>query len=249
MSYDFSVDKKTGIILVSGYALVGALLFVAGFLLGINYGLSSRAAEIVAGFSPAKIAPARSRSASAKSAEQRLETSLMPGSLAPPARTPSVSPPPLAPQSPVGGAANAITATEPAAPVSTAQSISQKAVQPLTIPPTAGPPAALPPPVSPAKPGTAAAATTAASSPPASHHGYSIQVGAFLDPRNAAQLAKDLQQQGYKATVLDFSDSEYRVWHAVRFGQFKDMAAAAREARTFERNEQLLAIVRHANSL
>jgi hypothetical protein len=74
-------------------------------------------------------------------------------------------------------------------------------------------------------------------------------VGAFLDPINASRLAKNLQEQGYPARVLNFSDSEYRVWHAVRFGEFKHLEAAARAARQFERRQQLVAIVRRADSL
>ena len=54
---------------------------------------------------------------------------------------------------------------------------------------------------------------------------------------------------GYPANVFNFPDSDYRVWHAVRFGQFKHLEAAARAARRFERTEQLLAIVRRADSL
>ncbi len=48
MPYDFSVDKKTGLLLLTGYVLVSFLLFVAGFLFGLNYGLSSKVAEILA---------------------------------------------------------------------------------------------------------------------------------------------------------------------------------------------------------
>src|SRR5581483_2740311 len=41
MGYQFSMEKKTAIVVISGFALVGALLFSAGLLMGVHFGLVS----------------------------------------------------------------------------------------------------------------------------------------------------------------------------------------------------------------
>ncbi len=243
MPYDFSVDKKTGLLLLTGYVLVSFLLFVAGFLFGLNYGLSSKVAEILARSSPPTVS--QPAVAAAKPSLQTLQTSLPTPQVTPPSLTPSVPSTASAVLSPPSvAAASALVARAAAAPQTPAPQSTPTSKSPAaTSPAAATPPAASP------TPATAATAASQPASPPARQPGYSIQVGAFLDAANAARLAKNLQKMGYPANVFNFPDSDYRVWHAVRFGQFKHLEAAARAARRFERTEQLLAIVRRADSL
>lgn len=249
MPYDFSIDKKTGVILIAGYALVGVLLFVAGFLLGIEYRFSSRPADLMVQSSPAKSPQASSEAPAAKPTEQSAQVSPPPTAQAQPVPTPVLTPTPLDEQPPASTAPNASLETGPSASASPTNNTPQAAVQPPVIPPA--PISSASAPQVPAQ-ATSSATEAAAASPPilsASEREYAIQVGAFLDPGNAARLAKDLQGKGYKATVFNATDSRYRVWHAVRIGPFKDMQTASREARSFKETEQLLALVRPANTL
>lgn len=240
MPHDFSVDKKTGIILVTVCGLMGVLLFIAGFLLGVQYHVSLKPPALTVQSSTAKVKQAK------------LEV---------PAAKPVPKPPEVAAAS--VGAAPAITPTQPAqqpAIGTSAQSAAQSASTPLagqakntsaeaanqpsTTPAVSSAPSA-PPAVAQTNPSPAAAvASTQADEPE-----YSIQIGAFLNPKNAARLVKDLQQKGYKAKIFIATGSKYRVWHTVRIGPFKDIEAASKRARLFTQSAHMLALVRPAHSL
>lgn len=61
--------------------------------------------------------------------------------------------------------------------------------------------------------------------------GYTIQVGAFANPENAARLAERLQAQGLEATHFLASKNLYRV----RFGDFPTKDAARKRAEALKR--------------
>ena len=50
---------------------------------------------------------------------------------------------------------------------------------------------------------------------------YTIQLGAFLDSNNAANLIKTVQNKGYKTIVLNIVDGKKRQWTLVRTGEFQ----------------------------
>lgn len=107
-----------------------------------------------------------------------------------------------------------------------------------------------PPPVA-ADPG-ASIATKASGQAPAADaaaKAYSIQMGAFLDPNNAARLVKNLKGLGYNATIFKAPDRRGRIWDAVRLGRFNDLGDAMRAASEFRTKEQIFALVRPANTL
>jgi hypothetical protein len=73
MAYEFSMDKGTGIILVVGYGLVGLLLFLAGFLLGIEDRTSLEPESMVAKAEAAKADKTAPEKPAGAAAEQSSE--------------------------------------------------------------------------------------------------------------------------------------------------------------------------------
>lgn len=249
MPYDFSIDKKTGFILIAGYGLVGLLLFLAGFLLGIGYRTSPQKVDIVAQAPAAKVQQTAPDNPAPQPAGQTTNVAQGPGETAPPVLTPVQAPVPEDKQPPDEAAANAPPETTPPAPPSRASNAPQTTPQPQATPPAARPVTATPP--TPAEAAASPAETAASPAPaqPAGEGDYAIQVGSFLDAGNAQRMVKNLQGKGYKATVFDSTDAKYRVWHAVRIGPYKDIETASREARSFKDAEHLLALMRPAKTL
>jgi hypothetical protein len=62
---------------------------------------------------------------------------------------------------------------------------------------------------------------------------FALQVGSFLDPKNARQLQADLKDRGYNTNVVTALDAEQREWHVVRMGAYKTLESAARAAAEF----------------
>ncbi len=50
---------------------------------------------------------------------------------------------------------------------------------------------------------------------------FSIQLGAFLDSKNATELIKSLEERGYNILVLNMQDKKNRQWTLVRTGGFE----------------------------
>jgi|GEM_PF-2571778 len=95
-----------------------------------------------------------------------------------------------------------------------------------------------------------ASAPSPATSPAAVAAEFAVQVGAFLDPKNAAEMQKDLQERRISTIIFRGYDSSKRVWHAVRLAQpFGDLASASRAAADFTGKEQIQALVRRAKTL
>jgi len=225
--------------------LVGILLFVSGFLMGIAYRPSAETASLAAAAPPPATTATPPTSPVPKPAEQPAEATADAGQTPQSILTPVLATPPEGEEEEPGTeAAEAATPPEsPGAAPPPAPAPAKPSPPPAAATPVAAAPAAAPNP--------APSATASAETPPApsSEDGYALQVGSFLDPDNAARLAKQLQDKGYKATIFNAMDSHYRVWHAVRIGPFKDMQTAAKEAATILNAEQLLALVRPAKSL
>ncbi len=78
---------------------------------------------------------------------------------------------------------------------------------------------------------------------------FALQVGSFLDPKNARQLQADLKDRGYNTNVVTALDAEQREWHVVRMGAYKTLESAARAAAEFSGKERINALVRRASTL
>lgn len=84
--------------------------------------------------------------------------------------------------------------------------------------------------------------------------GFALQVGAFLDLKNAQSLAENLKGRGYAVSLLNSLDARQRLWHAVRVGPanepgYADLQTASRAAADFISKEQIQALIRPADSL
>jgi cell division protein FtsN len=134
----------------------------------------------------------------------------------------------VAPETPVPPLVDSSSAG-PAPPVAAADS--------LAAPPEAA--AALPAPAEPQAPPPAP--PEAVPEAPMTH---SVQVGAYLHPDNAQQVATYLAGKGYPARVLKVTDDRGRAWYTVRIGDHPNKRAAQAQAEEFTGREQKQSVVR-----
>lgn len=76
-----------------------------------------------------------------------------------------------------------------------------------------------------------------------------VQVGVFLDEKEASGLLQQMERKGYRATFFSGRDAEARQWYAVRIGVYSDREQAANAAANFTRQEKMKAVVRPVESL
>jgi hypothetical protein len=81
-----------------------------------------------------------------------------------------------------------------------------------------------PPDQQPSAPAPSPAPTAA---PPVTGPYFTIQVGSFQDPANAASLARSLGTKGWEAFVVDWTNGGGQVWKVVRVGRYLTEAQAA----------------------
>ena len=68
---------------------------------------------------------------------------------------------------------------------------------------------------------------------------HSVQVGAFLDKKNAERITSILRKKGYDAQMIIFKDSKKRIWHTVRIGEYPSSEVAKEYADVFTFKEKL----------
>jgi cell division protein FtsN len=73
---------------------------------------------------------------------------------------------------------------------------------------------------------------------------YSLQIGAFLHKKNAARRMDMLEDKGYPANIVKFTDAKGRHWYTVRLGAYNSMRVAEKQAKDFSTKEKLESIVR-----
>ena len=96
----------------------------------------------------------------------------------------------------------------------------------IAQPPSAPAPNASPPlPVQQPSPPAPSPASMAGPSVPGPY--FTIQVGSFQDPANAASLARSLGTKGWEAFVVDWTNGGGQVWKVVRVGRYLTEAQAA----------------------
>ena len=76
-----------------------------------------------------------------------------------------------------------------------------------------------------------------------------VQIGVFLDEREADRLLKDVERKGYAPSFFSGRDAQARQWYAVRIGAYSDRQQAANAAANFTKQEKLKAVVRPLGSL
>ncbi|HEY3568207.1 MAG TPA: SPOR domain-containing protein [Thermoanaerobaculia bacterium] len=219
--YNFLFDKKSLVLLLSGAGVAGGVLFFAGVLVGVQWGLPFETAPVAA---PVRPAPKRA-------ALQTADRPCKPVPEAAPAAPPQpVTVPDLFPQPEKRAAA---------AP----------APEPAPVQPAPEPPAAFPAPATVAAvavtraPEPAPAEPKASPEPQAEGPGrYALQIGAFRDPKNSEKVIQELQAKGYEPYVVEQKGRS--LLRIVRIGRYADRAEALRAASELRRREGLEAIVR-----
>ncbi len=73
---------------------------------------------------------------------------------------------------------------------------------------------------------------------------HSVQIGAYLNPENAQQVAAQLTDKGYPARIMKITDARGRLWHTVRIGDHSSRQSAQAQADEFSRREQKQSVVR-----
>jgi cell division septation protein DedD len=111
--------------------------------------------------------------------------------------------------------------SSPAAPPPSSLPHRAAAPDPLQFAPPPSPSkAASPAPVSPAP----VPAASSAAQPVGPY--FTIQVGSFQDPANAASLARSLGVKGWEAFVVDWAKGTGQIWKVVRVGRYQTEAQA-----------------------
>ena len=213
MSYEFALDKKSIISVIAGWIVIGALLFLAGWVVGRQWTTSEAA------------------STPAAAGEQRAELPSEPllndeaparASIAPR----KVNPRPLQ-----------VNATPPAAAAA-------------SLPQAVETAAAAPPPNDGKVVIISEAETDDANKQAAVDPEYvTVQVGVFLNEKDASRLLKQIEHKGYAPTFFSGRDAEARQWYAVRIGIYSDREQATKAAANFTKQEGLKAVVRPLESL
>jgi hypothetical protein len=141
----------------------------------------------------------------------------------PPAPPPE---PPAAPPTPVADAPTPPAAAETSEPAIDPgiAALSDLVTRPASAPPTPPSPAsrrAMAP--------ESAPAPSASTKPSTAQDGgpyFTIQVGSFQDPVNAASLIRSLATKGWEAFTVDWTNSTGQVWKVVRVGRYQTEAQA-----------------------
>lgn len=213
-------DRKRILVLSIGLGVTGILIFSAGLVTGIILWTPTR--EEIAALKDAKPAEAVKKPAVPTLASLASAAKQDVKTAAPPPQPPAVPSPSEVPAAPVQPAA-APSADSP-------------------VPPAPAPSAAAP---------AAPPAPSASNGTPlnADAQDFSLQLGSFLDAKNAKQLQTDLKERGYAASIFTAMDSEQREWHVVRIGGYKTLASAAQAAANFSNKERIQALVRRSDAL
>src|SRR5947209_2126488 len=94
-----------------------------------------------------------------------------------------------------------------------------------------------------------AAQEAAGATPSQGASAYSVQVGAYLEEREARRLVEELENKGYTPTVFSGLDAEARKWYAIRIGSYANLKDAGQAANNFARQEGRKTAVRPSGSL
>ncbi|HZM98768.1 MAG TPA: SPOR domain-containing protein [Pyrinomonadaceae bacterium] len=216
MSYEFALDKKSIISVIAGWIVIGALLFLAGWIVGRQWTTSEAAST-----------------PSAATDEQRAELPSEPLlSDEAPARA-FIAPRKINPP-PVKG-----NVTPPAAPNASLPQAVETAAAAAAPPPNDGKVVII-----------SEAETDDANKQASAESEYvTVQVGVFLNEKDASHLLKKIESKGYAPTFFSGRDAEARQWYAVRIGIYSDREQATKAAANFTKQEGLKAVVRPIESL
>ena len=226
MSYNFSFDKKTIAFLLGGFAFVGIMLFIAGLLIGNNWRTeqpavaAAVAATTTTGGQPVAASPAPAPAPMEPVLKAPAKEADAPGEMA--------APDPASSSAKQAHSIAGLKRGEAAAPPKLYNNSDGEALVLERANPSA---------------------TKADDFVRMNESSFSIQVGVFLDEKDANQLVSQLQSKGYTPFVLATNDDESRMWYAVRVGTYTDRTEAARAASNIATQEKIKTYVRPTGSL
>lgn len=234
MNYDFTLDKKGMFSVVVSSILMGALLFVAGLILGSYWTANGPTVSAAAAKKnsadkdlnalaqePVRLAelPQTNFAPPDKSTAALNADTIRPAAPAAP-QLPQAAPQSAAGPQPPPAAAQDQGADKAAAPADGAEKQS-------------------------AKPGDASAANQAVSATDL----VTVEVGTFQDANAANHLFKSLERRGYAPTFFTGRDAQSREWYSIRIGAYADKQQAENAAANFVKQEKMKAVVRPLGSL
>jgi sporulation related protein len=233
MKYDFTLDRKGMISVLASSVLLGALLFVAGLILGSYWTANGptvsaaaakpKAAEInVVPQEPVLVndVPQSSLLLPGKPAVTLGPQTIAPATIAPPQ---TAQP---APQPQAGSDQPASTASEQGADNKTGNAPAPDGSAPQ-----------------------APKASDSATQGPADSQLVTVEVGTFPDANAANGLFKSLERKGYAPTFFTGRDAQSREWYSIRIGAYSDKQQAENAAANFAKQEKIKAKVRPLGSL
>jgi cell division septation protein DedD len=231
MTYDFAMDKKTVISVLAGWAVMGVLLFAAGWIVGMNWTTSGSASAAM----PGKTAGASENQQAALPKGPVISDDAVQTDLALPAKTAGTAQPDGASPGGVSGARQQPSAATaggiPSNQTATAPGVDdQEGLVQVADP----------------EPPAASATSDKANVDSAV---FTVQVGVFLDPNEANRLLTAMEKQGYAPSFFADRDAENRQWYAIRIGAYTDKDQAAKAAANFTKQESIKAVVRPRGSL
>jgi cell division septation protein DedD len=236
MNYDFTLDKKGMFSVLVSSVLMGALLFVAGLIVGSYWTANGPTVSAAA---------ARKNSADKELnslAQEPVRMTELPQTNLPALDKPAVS---LNSETTKPGALTApqlpqampqlSTGAQPQAAAAPEQGDDNKAAN------ASGDNAEK----QSAKPEESSTASQASSSSDL----VTVEVGAFLDANAANHLFKSLERKGYAPTFFTGRDAQSREWYSIRIGAYSDRQQAENAAANLAKQEKMKAVVRPLGSL
>lgn len=234
MTYDFRLDKKGVISLVAGWAVLGILLFAAGWISGMYWTTGGGTPSAP---TPGKTVNTADNTLAALPQQPVIREDAFAADLAAPGRgaealRQEVAPPRQlnsalqVPGAAALGGGPPVNKTAPAPGADTQEKIIQAAPE-----------------------APAAAASATSENVGAGSTIFTVQVGAFLDQHEASRLINAMEEKGYAPSFFADRDAENRQWYAVRIGAYADKDQAANAAANFTKQERIKAVVRPLGSL
>jgi cell division protein FtsN len=234
MSYDFSFNQKSISFLLGGFAFVGAMLFIAGLLIGVNWKAEPTATANTLASKQPVVTPAPAPEAAPVPKEPVLRADASKREVAEPVdETPSSDDP--APDKKAHSSNTTKLSVD-----NSRREITNSRRETAPAPVANGDPGELK---------IIQRAESSANDAAADMLSFSVQVGVFVDESEANQLVRQLQNKGYTPIVLAASDDEGRMWYAVRIGAYANKTEAAQAASNIARQEKIKAVVRPLGSL
>jgi len=233
MNYDFTLDRKGMISVLASTVLMGALLFVAGLIVG-SYWMANGSTASAASKQRASAADLTS------SPQEPVRLNGLPQSNLTVPNKPSVG---LNAET-TGPASLAMPQTPPAISQPQSGSEQQTAAPEQSADNKAANTSAEGSEKQPAKAEEASAAQNVDQS-----NLITVEVGAFLDANAANHLFKNLERKGYAPTFFTGRDGQSREWYSIRIGAYSDKQQAENAAANFSKQEKIKAVVRPLGSL